>query len=447
MNFYRALIHLVRKFKSRQGLRKVVANTGWLFFDRFLRLGVGLFVGAWVARYLGPDQFGTWSYAAALVALLSSFAILGLDNIVVREIVKESTRKEEILGSAFALKLAGGFSIFILSIAIIGLIRPEDILMRSVVAITATGLIFQSFDTIDFYFQSQVQSKYTVWARDFAFLIVSFIKVVLILRKTSLISFVLVGTAETVLASGGLIFVYRFVKQNIFQWKMHLSVARNLLNDSWPLALTVLTTAIYMRIDHIMLGNMFGNAAVGKYSAAVRISELWYVIPTAISISVFPSVVNMRKMNESLYLDRMQKFYDLMVWLGIFIAVPMTFFANNIIRFLYGTQFHGAGTVLAIHVWTGPFVFFTVASNQYLMAENQTKIFFYRAAVGAVINIMLNLMLIPRYQGNGAAFAVLISWIFISCISPAFFEESKVISLMFIKSLNFYRIIKGKQHV
>ncbi|MCX5641808.1 MAG: flippase [Candidatus Omnitrophica bacterium] len=444
MNLNRvSIIHFVRKLKSRHGLRKIAVNTGWLFFDRILRLGVGLFVGVWVARYLGPDQFGIWSYASAFVLLFSPFAVLGLDSIVVREIVKDPTRKEEILGSAFALKLAGGFLTFILSIVIIGFIRPENILMRSIVAITATGLIFQSFDTIDFYFQSQVQSKYTTWVKGAAFLIISFLKVVLILRKTSLMSFVLVVMAETILAGGGLVFAYRFVKQNIFRWKMHLSVARDLLNDSWPLILAGLVVAIYMRIDQIMLGNMIGNAAVGKYSAAVRISELWYVIPTAISISVFPAVVNMRKTNEALYLSRLQKFYDLMVWLGIAIAIPMTFCADNIVRFLYGTQFQGAGTVLAIHIWTGPFVFFGVASSQYLIAENQTKISFYRTAAGAVINVILNLMLITRYHGTGAAFATLVAQIFVACISPAFFKESKVISLMFAKSLNLYRITRN----
>jgi len=443
MNFRSVpIIRAIRKLKGRQGVRKIAVNTGWLFFDRILRLGVGLFVGVWVARYLGPVQFGIVSYALALVLLFSSVSGLGLESIVVREIVKEPARKDEILGSVFVLKLVGGFVAFVLSVVTISFIRPEDLLMRGVVAITATMLIFQSFDTIDFYFQSQVQAKYTVYARSFAFLIISSAKIVLILTKSPLVSFVWVGMAETVLAAGGLVLAYRFVKNNIFQWKPHFLMARKLMGDSWPLVLSVMLTAIFMRIDQLMLGNMIGNAAVGKYSAAVRISEVWYIIPTAITASVFPSVINTRKTNEALYLNRLQKLYDLMVWLGIAIAISMTFLADSIIKILYGNQYLGAGAILAIHIWAAPFAFFTVASSQYLMAENFTRIYFYRAAFGAIINVLLNILLIPRYQGLGAAFATLVTWTFVACISPVFFKQSRKILTMFFQSFNFYRIVR-----
>ena len=97
-----------QKLEGKSNLRKIIGNTGWLFADRFLRIIVELFIGVWIARYLGPEKFGLYSYAIAFVALFSAFSTLGLDRIVVREIVKEPTDKDEIIGTAFILKFIGG---------------------------------------------------------------------------------------------------------------------------------------------------------------------------------------------------------------------------------------------------------------------------------------------------------------------------------------------------
>ncbi|MCR4321033.1 MAG: oligosaccharide flippase family protein, partial [Candidatus Brocadiaceae bacterium] len=146
---------------SYTSLQNILVNTGWLFADRILRMGVGLFVGVWVARYLGPEQFGLYSYALAFVSLFGAFATLGLDGIVVRDIVRDPACKYETLGTAFVLKLIGGSLTFLLVIIAISLLRPHDRLTHWLVGITAVGMIFQAFDTIDFWFQSQVKSKYT----------------------------------------------------------------------------------------------------------------------------------------------------------------------------------------------------------------------------------------------------------------------------------------------
>lgn len=157
------------RLEGRTALQKILANTGWLFVDKILRMGVGLLVGVWVARYLGPEQFGLYNYALSFVALFSAFATLGLDGIVVRDIVRDPSYKNEILGTAFILKLLGGISTLILAVGAVSLLRPHDNLTRWLVGIIAAGTIFQAFDVIDFWFQSQVQSKYTVYAKNVAF--------------------------------------------------------------------------------------------------------------------------------------------------------------------------------------------------------------------------------------------------------------------------------------
>ena len=181
------------KIEGRHYLQNVISNSGWLFFDNVLRMGVGLFVGVWIARYLGPNQYGQLSYALAFVLLFSSLANLGLDSIAVRNIVRDSSRKDEILGTVFVLKLIGGATAFGVTMVAILLLRPADHLTQWLVGITAAGMIFQAFDTIDYWFQSQVKSKYTVISKNTAFLLISIVKIILIVVKAPLIAFAWTG--------------------------------------------------------------------------------------------------------------------------------------------------------------------------------------------------------------------------------------------------------------
>jgi len=140
----RYLPALIRdKVEGRPHLQQAISNTGWLFADNILRMGVGLLVTIWVTRYLGPEQFGALSYATAFVLIFSSIAQLGLDGIVVRNIVRTPTSRDEVLGSAFVLKLAGGSASLILTLTAIAVLRPADHLTRLLVTIISIGLVFQ----------------------------------------------------------------------------------------------------------------------------------------------------------------------------------------------------------------------------------------------------------------------------------------------------------------
>ncbi|MHC5729571.1 MAG: oligosaccharide flippase family protein, partial [Nostoc sp.] len=116
------------KFKSRSGLRAIIANTGWLFADRILRMGASLVVGVWVARYLGVQQYGLFNYALAFVSLFSPIFTLGLDDVVVRHIVRQSSNKEEILGTTFWLKFLGGIASVLLAVSTMFVLGEHEIL-------------------------------------------------------------------------------------------------------------------------------------------------------------------------------------------------------------------------------------------------------------------------------------------------------------------------------
>jgi len=415
---------------------KYFKNTSWLFGEKILRMIVGLFVGVWVARYLGPEQFGLFSYAQSFVGLFTAFATLGLDGIVVRELVKDETRCDELIGTAFWLKLMGAFAVLaVLAIAVN--FTSNDHFTNILVFIIASATIFQSFNVIDMYFQSQVMGKYIVYANVFSLLLSSLVKIALILYDAPLIAFAWTIVFDSFILACG--FLYFYIKNhlniNLLHVRFEKSTAVSLLRDSWPLILSGMVIAIYMKIDQVMIKEMMNSEAVGQYAAAVRISESWYFIPVVIASSLFPAIINAKKQSEELYHARLQKLYDLMVWMAIAIALPMTFLSDWVIHLLYGNQYNQAGSVLMIHIWTGVFVFLGVASGKWFMAENLQMLAFLRTFYGMIINIILNILLIPKYGIQGAATATLVSQIMAAYFSDLFNKKTKEMFFMKTKSL------------
>ena len=434
------LPELIRvKLENRHGLQAIIANTGWLFADRIFRMVVGLFVYVWIARYLGPEQFGLWNFAIAFAALFGAFATLGLDGIVIRELVTNPERKNEILGTAFALKLIGGAVTLLIALFAISLVRSGETLTLWLVGLSAAGFIFHSLNVIDFYFQAKVKSRYTVYAANGAFILMTLVKISLLLTSASLIAFAWAGLGEIALTAIFLLVAYRLNHHNIREWRYDGRVACELLKNSWPLIISSLAIMIYVRIDQIMIGQMLGDKEVGLYSAAVRISEVWYFIPMAIISSVFPAIIESKKKSEILYLGRLQKLYDLMVWLSIAVAVPMTFLSGWVVMLLFGQPYALAGTVLAIHVWAGLFVALGVARGQWLLVENLQKYGLWFVVAGAVVNVAGNFLLIPIYGIEGAAIATLFSQAVVAVVAPFFIVKTRPSLIMLVRAMNIFK--------
>lgn len=431
----------IQNLRQHNGFMKYFHNTSWLFGEKILRMIVGLFVGIWVARYLGPEQFGLFSYAQSFVGLFTAIATLGLDGIVVRELVKDEGRRDELIGTAFWLKLMGAFGVLaILGVAIN--FTSNDTYTNVLVFIIASATIFQSFNVIDFYFQSKVLSKYVVYANIISLLLSSIVKVVLILNDAPLIAFAWTIVFDTAVLSLG--FIYYFLKHSKFKIQnlaFKSKTAVLLLRDSWPLILSGIVVSIYMRIDQVMIKEMLDNEAVGQYAAAVRISELWYFIPIVIASSLFPAIINAKKVSEELYYARLQKLYDLMVWMAIAIALPMTFLSDWVVNILYGGAYNQAGSVLMIHIWAGVFVFLGVASGKWFMAENLIMLSFWRTFNGMVINIILNFILIPKYGIQGAAVATLVSYFIAGLLFDFFNKKTNKMFFMKLNTINLRRVL------
>ena len=420
---------------------KILENIGWLFFDKILRMGLGLLIGVWIARYLGPEQFGLLSFAIAFTWLFSAVSTLGLPEIVVRDLVREPDTKLETLGTAAALLLLGGILTYCLILTTIFWIRPEDILAKVVVAILGSVVLFKASEIAIYWFESQVTSKYTVWVQNGSFLICAGIKVLFILYGTPLIAFAWAMLAEALLVAIMLSIMLGLHGPRLQQLCVSLTRAQILLKDSWPLLLSSIAVVVYMKIDQIMLGQMVGDEAVGIYSAAVRVSEVWYFIPTTIVASVFPVILKARNSSEEQYYRKLQHLFDLMLWLSISIALPMTFLSETVVMVLFGEAYLAASSTLSIHIWASVFVFLGVANSKWFIAENRQVLSFYRTTAGAFTNVLLNFLFIPRFQEIGAATATVVSYAIATVISDLFQKETRILFFMKIKSFNLLKVI------
>jgi O-antigen/teichoic acid export membrane protein len=407
-----------------------------MFAEQLLRMVAGLLVGIWVARYLGPKQFGIFSYAIAFASLFSSIAKLGLDGIVVRDLVRESDQRDIYLGTAFWLKL-GGAVVMLGAVALAMQLTSSDSLTNLYILIIASGAIFQSFEVVDFYFQSQVLSKFVSICKMTQLFISSLLKLYFIYTGADLIWFVLVTLVDQFTLALSLYLAYRYQKHGSFYRHFDMKTAKQLLKDSWPLIFSGLVVMIYMRIDQIMIKEMLGEREAGLYSAAVRLSEIWYFIPAIITTSLFPSVVNAKKISEKLYYTRLQRLYTLLVWSSIAIALPMTFLSERLVTVLYGDTYKDAGQVLMIYIWAGVFVSLGVASGAWLTSQNLQNHAFYRTFFGAIINVIMNLVLIPIYGMIGSAIATVIAQMMAALLFDVFSSKTRIGFFMKLKTLYF----------
>lgn len=403
------LQNFIVRLKQHDGFRRYFLNTSWMFGEQVLRIVAGLFVGIYVARYLGPEQFGIYSYAIAFVALFGVIAKLGLDGIVVRDLVNHPEKRDTYLGTAFWLKLFGALlTLATLTIAV--RFTGNDATTNLYVFIIASGLIFQSFEVVDSYFQSRVLSKYVSIAKLIQLVLSSALKLYFIFIQAGLFWFVLVSLIDQITLALTLAFAYWRQKIGGFLGRFEVGTAKAMLKNSWPLILSGIAIVLYMRIDQIMIKEMLGEREVGLYSAAVRLSEAWYFVPVIITTSLFPAIVNARKTDQELYNKRLQRLYSVMVYFAVGIALPVTFMAEDIVVTLYGTHYQDAGTVLSIHIWAGLFVGLGVVNGQWFLAENLQHLATRNTLIGAAANVALNYILIPVYGVTGAALATFISY-------------------------------------
>ena len=420
----------------------ILQNISWLFVDKIIRISGALIVSIWIARYLGPEDFGVLNYSLAYVVLFSVFIDLGLSKIVVREAVRSESKTNVLLGTAFGMKLAGAI-IAILVIYLSLEFSQGDGVSKQIILILSAGFIFQSMDVIDYFYQSKVQSKYVVLCRSLAFILSAIFKIFLIVYEFSVIYFAIATFIDLFFASFFLVAIYNYTGYSLASWKFRKKTAIDLLSYSWPLAISGFLIAVHMKIDQVMIGNMLNNEQVGIYSVAVRLSEFWYIIPGILISTLMPYFVTLRERSNSLYHLRLMQMYSFMFWSSAVVGFFVIFFGERLIGAVFGEAYTKAYEALVFNIWNGIFVSQALARGIWLLNEDLHKYRLYNNILAVILNICANLFLIPRFGITGAAISTLVTQALGTWVFSFFWQPLRASTWAMIKSINPYYLVKS----
>lgn len=411
----------------------VLLNIFWLSIDQLSRLAIGLVVGIWIARYLGPQQWGEINYTLALVSIMTSITNLGMDGFLVKELLDSPAQKNQILGTAFVTRLAS-IPFCALAALLFFYFSGAPTSYYYLFAFLSPNFLAVPLDVIDLEFRSRLQSRRTVIAKNIAYFIGAAIKVYLLVAQKSMLWFAAVMGLEVILSYSFLIISYQR-GQNMFAWGFSKNRVWSLLQAGWPFIVANMAVILYMKIDQLMIANIVGETELGIFSSATRISDLFIFIPMAISSSYLAVLVKAKQEEpSSKYIQKTMTLFAWMVKGAVAIACLVSVFSVQIINVLYGEKYQGAENVLFIHIWSLVPIYLGVAAGQYMIIENLQKYNTYKTVIGLALNVALNFILIPAYGAAGAAISTLISYYFSAIFSNYLFSATKQLFAYQIKS-------------
>ncbi|MCQ2030441.1 flippase [Stutzerimonas zhaodongensis] len=417
-------------------LKLYLFNASWMMAERLLNIGVGFVTAVLLARYLGPEQFGILAYAISMTAIFASAGHMGLAGLVVREVVKKPDMVPETLGTTFMLKLSGmaiGYALILIYTLVFEEIGSTEFWMLLIVA---SAIFFQTFDVVEYWFQSQVQAKYPAIAKSTSLVIAAGIKVALVLSGAGVVAFAFAHTAQFMLAALILALLYKGTTAvSLTTWKASFAKAKELLSQGWIIYLGSIFAVVYMKIDQVMLKWMIGAEEVGVYAVAAQLSEAWYFLPTAIVASFFPKLIKLHEADPARFNQRFQQLFDVLFILAIFVAVLVSLVAGPLIALLFGNEYQNSASILTIHIWAGVFIFMRAAFSRWILIEGALMFSLITQGLGALANIGLNMLLIPRYGGEGAAMATLISYAIASYAALLVHKKTRPVFYMMTKSI------------
>jgi O-antigen/teichoic acid export membrane protein len=423
-----------------QRFRKYAENAFWLMAEKGFALAAGMVVGIYVARYLRPEAFGLLNYSISFVGIFSALSTLGLEQIIVRELSRNPERKEELLGTGVALKLAGSV-VLILVMGIFMISMRQDSFTNMLILIIAAAEIFKCFEVINYFYQSQVKSKYVVRTQMFINLFVSLVKIAMVYLQMPLVWFAVIVMINSVLNGAGYVFTYSKQSGLLRNWHFDKQLAFSLLKESWPLALYGIALHIQARIDQVMLGNLLNNYEVGQYSVALKFIEIFGFVPMVLMSTFTPAVSKAKLIDENLYHARLVNFYRLMFAAFLLMAIPIYFFAEDVIMLLYGAEYQAAGFLLSLFALRLFFSNMGVGKSIYIVNESMFTYSLLTVVIGAASNIALNFFLIPLYGTIGAIIASMISFTISIFLVDLFFKKALTnLKLMIRGILSFWKL-------
>lgn len=434
-NPFRLLAGIVQLTMPRDP--RIAANVIWLLVDRALRLGLAFLIGVYLARRLGPDAYGTLTYAQASASVLSFLALASIEAVVVRMLVDEPDNQQEILGSAIALRVAGGFLATVFAIVWCSLLDVQADLSLVVLIISASSL-FASCDVLDWLFRKQLRAAPAVAVRAAALLVGFSLRLVAANTESPVTAVATVMLIEAMLIAMGLLTLWRATAPPGDQLRVSISRIRSITAQSSPLILAAIAVGVYTRLGFVVLREVSGNATVGQLGVATVVAEATHALPLAIASSYGPILMANRQEASARFAQRLDAMMRHFTIAGVLVALMTSLVAPWLIEAFFGEAYAESGHLLRLLVWSAVFVYLSIASEFWFIGHDLQKYLVPKTVVAAAVYLACIFLLVPRHGAEGAVLATIISYsvsafwsnLLFSATRPLFFRQARAFLLV-----------------
>lgn len=413
----------MRKIDIRKN--RFLQNTSWIVGANLVQMVLSFIIGMISARYLGPANFGVINYAAAIVAFFTSVASLGMEGVLVNEFTKKEYKNSEVLGTSLVMGLISSIISSVIVVLLVGVLKQWDTLMIMVTFLQSLTLIFKAFNVFDYWFQSELLSKYPSIIKCLSYIVMSAYKIFLLVTNKSVEWFAFSLGVDTLFISLGLVFFYFIIEKRKIEF--NASLISHILIQSFPFIISGLVSVIYTQIDKVMIEQFLNDSIqTGLYSAALTVCSTWLFLPQAFITSARPVILELKARNDPRYIKRLKQLYSFITWACVAVATIITICAPVIIMILYGDAYVLATGTLRILIWYTVFSMIGTARGIWILCEKKNKFVWRYLIVGSAVNVILNAILIPYMEINGAALATVIAQFTSAIIAPVFYKETRI---------------------
>ena len=412
---------IIKKLKSSITIK----NSLWMISTTVVQMIISLFVNRIVANYLTVSDYGILNYSISFVTFFTCLCTLGLNSIIIKELINNKDKNRELLGTSVVMRLISSLISTMLILILIIILKGDskDIIICAI--LQSLALLFDSFNIINLWFQSIYKAKIVASIGLFAYLFVAAYKIYLVIQSKPIYWFAFANSLSAIVIAVLLIIMYHFSHGQKLTFS--LKTAKYLLSNSYHFIFSGLMIAIYAQTDKIMIGSMIDDiSAVGIYTVSTTIINLWSFVPNSVITSYNPTVVSAKQVSDELYVKRLKQLYSIIFWFSIAYALFITVFSKIIIIILYGEKYLAATTTLSIAVWGVMFSFAGVVREIWLVNEGKQKYSKWFALIGAIVNIILNSLMIPFLGITGAAIATFVTQLTVGLISNLFFKDTRI---------------------
>ena len=399
---------------------KVTRNASWIIAGRVYHMVLAFVVGLLTARYLGPNNYGLINYAATYTSFFASFCTLGINSVIVKNFVDHPDEEGETVGSAIILRTISSVLSVVMMMCITFIADNGEKTTNIVVFLCGIGVIFQVMDTLDYWFQSRLESKYSAFATVISYTVVSIYKVWLLVTGKSVEWFAVSTSIDYLVVAIILLIVYK--KRNGPRFSCSMRKAKELFKSSYHFILAGLMVSIYGSTDKFMLKQLLNEAEVGYYSTAVSLCNTWVFLLTAIIDSLYPVILQSFN-NKELFERKNKQLYSIVFYISVSVSILFSVLATPVVRILYGKAYIAAAAPLRIITWYTAFSYLWVARNAWIVSYNKQNYLKYLYIGAAITNVVLNVIMIPLWGASGAAFASLLTQISTILVFPALIKD------------------------